>query len=65
MKTAKSHLLRACKGVNHHHLNFVRASKASRGLEKIEGFRYALIGGSQPEAVVGKLTRSEALYVTG
>ena len=31
MKIAKSHLLRACKGVSHHHLNFGRASKARGG----------------------------------
>ena len=33
MKTAKSHLLRACKGVSHHHLRLADTQSQAKGRE--------------------------------
>lgn len=57
MRRCKGYLFRPCysKGVNYHCLSLGRDSKALRGVEKREVFRYTMIGACWHEEIVGRL----------
>lgn len=57
MRRCKGYLFRPCYSnrVNYYHLSFGKDSKALRGVEKREAFRYTMIGACWHEEVVGRL----------
>lgn len=57
MRRCKDYLFRPSysKEVNHHHLSFGRDSKAHRGVEKREAFRYTMIRACWHEEIVDRL----------